>query len=76
MAERPLGTVLITGGASGIGAATAVRSIDVRWPGSGTVQRVDGPIAADARYELREDRAGLKALGPPRGVVALSSTGR
>lgn len=54
----------------GIGAATKVRSIDIDWPGSGTKQHFDGPVAADARYEAREDRATLAAVGPARTSVA------
>ena len=48
----------------GVGLATAVDFIEVRWPGSGTVQRFDGPIAADSRYEMREDRATLRVTNP------------
>jgi hypothetical protein len=46
----------------GIGSATAVDSIEIRWPGSGAVQVFKGPIAADARYEAREDRLSLRLL--------------
>jgi hypothetical protein len=53
----------------GIGPAARVEALDVRSPGSGTLQRVDGPIAADARYELREDRAGLVAVWTASAVA-------
>jgi hypothetical protein len=38
----------------GIGSATVVDAIEIRWPGSGVVQLVKGPLAADKRYEIRE----------------------
>jgi ASPIC and UnbV/FG-GAP-like repeat len=37
----------------GLGKATVVRSLEIRWPGSGTVQRFTN-IAADHIYHLRE----------------------
>ena len=46
----------------GIGDVSTVDEIEIRWPGSGTRQRLPGPIAADARYELREGRADLKRV--------------
>jgi hypothetical protein len=55
----------------GIGAATAVRSIDIEWPGSGTRQHMEGPYAADARYAAREDRATLFPVAATRAPVAL-----
>lgn len=44
----------------GIDAATTVDEIEIRWPGSGTLQRLAGPIAADSRYEVREGNDALK----------------
>ena len=41
----------------GIGGATTIDALEIRWPGSGLVQRFQGPIAADATYEIREGRA-------------------
>lgn len=46
----------------GLGKAAVVDQIEIRWPGSGLVQRFDGPIAADRPYEIREDRAGLSEV--------------
>ena len=50
----------------GIGGAASVDEIEIRWPGSGLVQRFSGPIAADACYEVREGRADLKKVEPRR----------
>ena len=44
----------------GLGAATAIESLEVRWPGSGTVQRFQGPFPADRIYEIREDVPEMK----------------
>ena len=44
----------------GLGSATAVDFIELRWPGSGLVQRFDGPIASNRAYEIREGKPGLK----------------
>ena len=50
----------------GVGRATTIDSIEIRWPG-GAVQRFDGPIAADAIYEIREGDARLvRAPATPR----------
>jgi len=49
----------------GLGEATAVQRLEIRWPGSGTVQEFAGPIAADAIYEITEGRATLKAVETP-----------
>ena len=56
----------------GLGRATSATAIEVRWPGSGTVQRFAGPIAGDTRYEVREDRATLveRPLSSSKRVVA------
>lgn len=43
----------------GLGAAGSVSEIEVRWPGSGRVQRLTGPFPADTRYHLREGAATL-----------------
>ncbi len=40
----------------GLGQAMVVRSLEIRWPGSGTVQRLTN-ISADRVYHLREGRA-------------------
>jgi len=46
----------------GLGKAAVVDQIEIRWPGSGLVQRFDGPIPADRRYEIREGRPTLKPI--------------
>ena len=38
----------------GIGDATAITSLEIRWPGSGTVQNIDG-LEIDKAYRIRED---------------------
>jgi len=46
----------------GVGKASAIDSLEIRWPGSGLVQRFSGPIAADKVYEIREGRDVLKSI--------------
>jgi hypothetical protein len=46
----------------GIGAATSLDFLEIRWPGSGLVQRFEGPIAANRVYEAREGKPGLKEI--------------
>jgi hypothetical protein len=46
----------------GVGPASTIESLEVRWPGSGTVQTFAGPIGVDQRYEMREDRAALRPV--------------
>ena len=53
----------------GLGKATAIDALEIRWPGSGLVQRFSGPIAVDRVYEIRE---GDKELKP---VVIASKNG-
>jgi hypothetical protein len=45
----------------GLGEATAIRSIEVRWPGSGTVDRI-AAVAPRARYRLVEGSGRLEPL--------------
>src|SRR5262249_29199142 len=52
----------------GLGKATSVDEIEIRWPGSNLVQVFKGPIAADAKYEMREGDETLKPL--PLSTVA------
>ena len=47
--------------------ATAIKRIEIRWPGSGTVQEFNGPIAADSIYEITEGQAALKKVDVPKG---------
>jgi ASPIC and UnbV/FG-GAP-like repeat len=49
----------------GIGKATAVDELEIRWPGSGLVQHFSGPIAADRTYEIREGEKDLKPVDIP-----------
>jgi hypothetical protein len=48
----------------GIGPAEVVNELEVRWPGSGTVQRFKGPIAADRTYEVKEGDPELHLFTP------------
>jgi ASPIC and UnbV/FG-GAP-like repeat len=55
----------------GLGGATAIDEIEIRWPGSGLLQNFKGPFAVDSKYQLREGDNGLKqiqieAVGSPR----------
>ena len=54
----------------GVGPAAAIDSIEVRWPGSGTVQKFAGPLGVDQRYEMREDRAALRPVAGKLPKVA------
>jgi hypothetical protein len=55
----------------GVGKAAVIDEVEIRWPGSGLVQAFKGPIAADAKYRLREGDSGLKLiLEPPGGSAA------
>jgi hypothetical protein len=49
----------------GVGKATEIDNIEIRWPGSGLVQQFKGPIAADKIYEITEGRPTLKVVDPP-----------
>jgi hypothetical protein len=46
----------------GVGKATSLELLEIKWPGSGTVQRFEN-LAADKTYEIREDRADARAAG-------------
>ena len=52
----------------GLGKASVVDELEVRWPGSGLVQTIKGPITADATYELREGDTMLKIKLVPAPV--------
>ena len=54
----------------GLGKATTIDELEIRWPGSGLVQTVKGPIAADTTYELREGEGGLKSLRVPSAATS------
>jgi hypothetical protein len=55
----------------GLGKASVIDEMEIRWPGSGLVQTLKGPIAADGTYELRE---GDQALKPLRTIAGVAST--
>ena len=68
MAERPLGTVLVTGAASGLGAATALAVADRGRPGA-RLDRVAAAGVEDAVADV-EVRPGRRAGGRGRGACA------
>ena len=49
----------------GLGAATSVDSVEILWPGSGTVQRL-GRLQLDRRYRVREGGEPQDTGGPER----------
>jgi len=54
----------------GLGKARAIDELEIRWPGSGLVQTLKSPIAADGTYELREGDNVMKLLQPPSRVAS------
>jgi hypothetical protein len=40
----------------GIGKATTIDAIEIRWPGSGVTQRIEGPLQADRIYGIVEGK--------------------
>ncbi|HEX4383531.1 MAG TPA: CRTAC1 family protein, partial [Myxococcales bacterium] len=46
----------------GVGKATAIELLEIKWPGSGTIQRFEN-LAADKTWEIREDRAEARQAG-------------
>jgi len=54
----------------GIGKASTVDALEIRWPGSGLVQRFNGPFAADKTYGITEGKAQLQPLEPRKNVAA------
>jgi len=57
----------------GLGKAAAIDLLEIRWPGSGTVQQFKGPFPADRIYEIREGEQ-MKAVEP--GVKAAARATR
>jgi len=57
----------------GLGKASVIDELEIRWPGSGLVQTLKGPISADAMYELREGDSGLKSLRMPSKVTSAAT---
>ena len=54
----------------GVGKATTIDAVEIRWPGSGLVQRFKGPIVADRVYEITEGKPELKAIESARTIAA------
>ena len=46
----------------GLGKAGAIDFLEIRWPGSGTVQQFKGPFPADRTYEIREGEPEMKVV--------------
>jgi hypothetical protein len=45
----------------GVGKATAIDGLEIRWPGSGLVQRIAGPLRADRVYRIVEGKPPVEA---------------
>jgi hypothetical protein len=54
----------------GLGRATSIELLEIKWPGSGLVQQFKGPFPADKIYEIREDQQELKPIGVEVGATA------
>jgi len=46
----------------GLGRATSIDLLEIKWPGSGLVQQFTGPLAADRIYEIREGEPTLNLV--------------
>jgi len=57
----------------GLGKASVIDELEIRWPGTRLVQTLKGPIPADATYELREGDSSLKPLRLPSKVTAAAT---
>jgi hypothetical protein len=53
----------------GVGKAAVLDQLEIRWPGSGLVQRFKGPIRADQVYEIIEGKPDLKPLESARNIA-------
>jgi hypothetical protein len=49
----------------GLGQASRIDFIEIKWPGSGLVQRFAGPLAVDDVYEVVEGRSTATPLHAP-----------
>ena len=54
----------------GLGRATAIDLLEIRWPGSGLVQQFKGPLAVDRIYQIREGDPEPAAVEVGSGVRA------
>ena len=46
----------------GLGKATAIELLEIKWPGSGLVQQFKGPLAVDRTYQIREGQPEPKQI--------------
>jgi hypothetical protein len=58
----------------GLGNATAIQTVEIRWPGSGTVQKISG-LALDRFYRIREDSEKPELLPLKTFAFRLPQTG-
>jgi hypothetical protein len=70
-ASREIFSVVSSGGSFGaqslrphigLGQATSIDLLEIKWPGSGRAQQFRGPLAADRIYEIREGETTLKPV--------------
>src|SRR5438132_629332 len=54
----------------GVGKAAVIDQLEIRWPGSGLVQRFKGPINVDQVYGITEGQPELKAIEPAKVIAA------
>ena len=57
----------------GLGKASAIDELEIRWPGSRLRQIFKGPIPADATYEIREGDGVLKPVPIPAKITAAAA---
>ena len=54
----------------GLGPATAIELLEIKWPGSGLVQQFKGPLPADRTYQIREGDPEVKEIEVPVKAAA------
>jgi hypothetical protein len=57
----------------GLGKAGVIDELEIRWPGSGLVQTLKGPIPADTTYEIREGDSTLKPVHISSKITAAAA---